>query len=297
MKSIIIGSRGSDLALWQANYIKGKIENLGFTCVIQIIETKGDQIQNVGFSKMEGKGFFTKEIEEALLEKKIDIAVHSHKDLETTQPSGLTIAAVTQRAAPEDVILILKSAVDERAVFEFKQQAIVGTSSARRKAQMKFHRPDAKLEDLRGNVPTRIQKLRDGNYDAIILAKAGLDRLEIDLSEFHVHVCEPEIFVPAPAQGALGLQCRIADESTIQLLSNLNHSDTSDCIFIERSVLAQMNGGCQLPLGVYAQKHINEYVVHVAYANSSESETIYYSLRNETQIDAIHHVLKLLKEE
>jgi hydroxymethylbilane synthase len=297
VKSIVIGSRGSDLALWQANYIKGKIENLGFTCVIQIIETKGDQIQNIGFSKMEGKGFFTKEIEEALLEKKIDIAVHSHKDLESSQPSGLCIAAVTERAAPEDVILILKSSVDENAVFYFKQSAVVGTSSARRKAQLKFHRPDAKLEDLRGNVPTRIQKLRDGKYDAIILAKAGLDRLEMDLSEFYVHVCEPEKFVPAPAQGALGLQCRTEDESTIQLLSNLNHIETSDCVFIERSVLAQLNGGCQLPLGVYAQKHLNEYVVHVSYAKSSLNETVYYSLRNESQADAIHHVLKLLKEE
>lgn len=297
MNSIVIGSRGSDLALWQANHIKEKIENLGFTCTIRIIETKGDQIQNIGFSKMEGKGFFTKEIEEALLENKIDIAVHSHKDLETKQPQGLTIAAVTERAAPEDVILISKSSVDENSIFEFKQNAVVGTSSARRKAQMKFHRPDAMLEDLRGNVPTRIQKLRDGKYDAILLAKAGLDRLNLDLTEFHVHVCEPEKFVPAPAQGALALQCRSADTHAIQLLSNLNDQKTSDCVFIERSVLEQMDGGCQLPLGVYAEKQGNEYVVHAAYAKSSDHDTVYYSLRNELQSDAIHHLLKLLKEE
>ncbi len=297
MKSIVIGSRGSDLALWQANHIKARIENLGFTCIIEIIQTKGDQIQDIGFSKMEGKGFFTKEIEEALLENKIDVAVHSHKDLETQQPQGLMVAAVTERAAPEDIILIAKSAVNSDFTFEFKQNALVGTSSARRKAQLNFHRPDAQITDLRGNVPTRIQKLRNGEYDAIVLAKAGLDRLELDLSEFHVHVCEPEKFVPAPAQGALGLQCRSSDEETIQLLSNLNHTETSECILIEREVLAQMNGGCQLPLGVFAQKQVNEFVVHAAYAKSSNHETVYYSLRNESQSDAIHHLLKLLKEE
>lgn len=167
-KTIVIGSRGSDLALWQANYVQAELSKVGVKSEIKIITTKGDKIQHLSFDKIEGKGFFTKELEEALLAKDIDLAVHSHKDLETEQPEGLTIAAVSYREDPADILLIKKEAVDTTQRFNLKQNAIVGTSSARRKAQMLFHRNDISLEDLRGNVPTRVAKLQAGNYDAIL---------------------------------------------------------------------------------------------------------------------------------
>jgi len=297
VKSIVIGSRGSDLALWQANHVCNRLENLGFQCNIKIIQTQGDRIQDIGFSKMEGKGFFTKEIEDALLKKEIDLAVHSHKDLETHQPAGLVIGAVSERAACEYVILIAKTAADSNLNLQFKQGAIVGTSSVRRKVQIQSMRPDAILTDLRGNVPPRIQKLRSGKYEAIVLAKAGLDRLELDLSEFHVFVCKPEQFIPAPAQGALALQCREEDKEMMQVLANLHDARTAQCISIERGVLMGLNGGCQLPLGVYANIEDNEFVVHVAFAKDDQSSVVFYSLRNESEKGAIQHVLKLLLEE
>ena len=211
MKKVIIGSRGSDLALWQAHFVKGELEKLNCTVEINIITTQGDRIQDLSFDKLEGKGFFTKEIEEALLNKTIDLAVHSHKDLETNPPAGLSIACVSERANPADLLLIRNSSVDTTQKWGLKIDAVVGTSSARRKAQMAHFRNDVTLKDLRGNVPTRIQKLRDGGYDAILLAKAGIDRLGLDLSEFHCVTLDPTEFVPAPAQGVLGLQIRSED--------------------------------------------------------------------------------------
>jgi hydroxymethylbilane synthase len=208
MHHIRIGTRGSDLALWQANHVKRQLENLGCSVSILEIKTQGDAIQHLSFDKLEGKGFFTKEIELALLENTIDLAVHSHKDLETNSPDGLIIACVSEREDPADLLLVAKDAVDLNQKWELKENAVVGTSSARRKSQVLSFRSDVLLNDLRGNVPTRIQKLRDGKYDAILLAKAGVDRLKIDLSEFHVFVLDPTDFVPAPAQGVLALQIR-----------------------------------------------------------------------------------------
>ena len=172
MKNVVIGSRGSDLALWQAYFVKSELEKLGCTVELNIIKTQGDAIQHLSFDKLEGKGFFTKEIEDALLSKKVDLAVHSHKDLETNPPAGLKIACVSERANPADILLINKNAVDESQKWSLKADAIVGTSSARRKSQVTKYRPDTTINDLRGNVPTRIDKLRQGNYDSILLAKA-----------------------------------------------------------------------------------------------------------------------------
>ena len=208
MKTIVIGSRGSALALWQANFVKSELENLGCTVQLNIIKTQGDAIQHLSFDKLEGKGFFTKEIEEALLNGQVDLAVHSHKDLETTPPAGLKVACVSERANPADILLVLKGAVDETQKWSLKKNATVGTSSARRKSQVLKYRPDTTINDLRGNVPTRIDKLRQGNYDAILLAKAGVDRLKLDLSDFLEVVLDPAESVPAPAQGVLGLQIR-----------------------------------------------------------------------------------------
>ncbi|MFN5634617.1 MAG: hydroxymethylbilane synthase, partial [Flavobacteriia bacterium] len=251
MQHIRIGSRGSDLALWQANHVRKQLENLGCSVEITIIKTQGDAIQHLSFDKLEGKGFFTKEIEHALLSNQVDLAVHSHKDLETTPPEELVIACVSEREDPSDLLLIAKSALDATQHWGLKNGAIVGTSSARRKSQVMRFREDVEIRDLRGNVPTRIQKLRDGGYDAILLAKAGVDRLQIDLSEFHVHVLDPEEFVPAPAQGVLALQIRKSDQALFEILQKMNHPEVQKRIAVERKVLNLMDGGCQLPLGVY----------------------------------------------
>ncbi len=251
MKKVVIGSRGSDLALWQAHFVEAELKKLGCEVEINIIKTQGDKIQHLSFDKLEGKGFFTKEIEEALLSGSIDLAVHSHKDLETTPPEGLMIACVSERANPADILLINKNAIDDSMKWSLKKGAIVGTSSARRKSQVLAYRQDVEIKDLRGNVPTRIQKLRDGNYDAILLAKAGVDRLALDLSDFMEVVLEPTEFIPAPAQGVLGLQIRNSDKEMFEILQKMNYPAVQKRIELERKVLNLLDGGCQLPLGVY----------------------------------------------
>lgn len=266
-QKIRIGTRGSDLALWQANHVKTQLEKLGCEVEITIIKTQGDQIQNIGFDKMEGKGFFTKEIEAALLNKEVDLAIHSHKDLETAPTPGLLIAAVSEREDPADFILVDKAAVDESQIFSIKKGARIGTSSARRKAQLKAFRPDTEVVDLRGNVPTRIDRLRQKNYDAILLAGAGLNRLQLNLSEFKVVQLDPKEFVPAPAQGVLGLQIRDHDTPTLKIVEQLNHPDIAQIIEFERTVLRKFQGGCQLPLGVYCENKNNTFHVWGALGN------------------------------
>lgn len=290
MQNIVIGSRGSDLALWQANFVKGQLESLGCTVEIKIITTQGDAIQHLSFDKMEGKGFFTKEIEAALLDKSIDLAVHSHKDLETNPPAGLVIACVSEREDPADLLLIRTSEVDTNNKWNLKSNAVVGTSSARRKSQMVRYRNDVQLKDLRGNVPTRIQKLRDGQYDAILLAKAGVDRLKIDLSEFHVEVLDPTEFVPAPAQGVLGLQIREEDLALSEILSKLNATDVQARIGVERKVLNLLDGGCQLPLGVYCTEDNKVYVSHADKWENGASWSVYES-------DELDHLAEIIVED
>tara|TARA_B100000780_G_scaffold214952_1_gene154392 strand:- start:605 stop:1504 length:900 start_codon:yes stop_codon:yes gene_type:complete len=267
-RKIIIGSRGSDLALWQAHFVEGQLQKLGHEVEINIIKTQGDKIQHLSFDKMEGKGFFTKEIEESLLQETIDLAIHSHKDLETTNPEGLAVAAVSYRENPSELILIRKEAVDASQPFKFKKGAVVGTSSARRKVQLLHQRNDIALKDIRGNVPTRIQKLRDGQFDAIMLAYAGVKRLEIDLSEFEAVVLDPKDFIPAPAQGVLGLQIRESDTELAEILQQLNHPEVQQTTVLEREVLRLFQGGCQLPLGSYAEKQGEEFHLWAAMADT-----------------------------
>tara|TARA_Y100000991_G_scaffold204069_1_gene179287 strand:- start:2298 stop:3845 length:1548 start_codon:yes stop_codon:yes gene_type:complete len=256
-KIITIGSRGSNLALCQANYVKEKLSNLGIESNIKIIKTKGDKIQNLGFDKIEGKGFFTKEIENALLKNEIDLAVHSLKDLETEQPKGLCIAAIPKREDPADVLLISPNAVDESKILNIFRSPVVGTSSARRKNQLLLFREDVNIKELRGNVPTRINKLRTNEYDAIVLAKAGLNRLKIDLSEFYVQELPVSSFIPAPAQGALGLQIRESDKDFKKVLEKISHKDSEEDVNFERQILNGVNGGCHSPFGVYSVKDKN----------------------------------------
>ncbi|SFT81713.1 hydroxymethylbilane synthase [Lishizhenia tianjinensis] len=265
MEKIIIGSRGSDLALWQANFVKSELEKLNCEVEIKIIKTQGDMIQNLSFDKLEGKGFFTKEIEKELLDGTVDLAVHSHKDLETNPPAGLKIAAVSDREDPAELLLINPNAVDENYTWSLKKDAVIGTSSARRKSLVVRSREDLEIKDLRGNVPTRIQKLKDGNYDAILLAKAGVSRLQINLDDLKVVELDPTEFVPAPAQGVLGLQIREGDTRVENIVSKLNNAEVAEKIGVERKVLNLLEGGCQLPLGVYCP---NTTEVYVSYAQN-----------------------------
>lgn len=265
MEKIIIGSRGSDLALWQANFVKSELEKLNCEVEIKIIKTQGDLIQNLSFDKLEGKGFFTKEIEKELIDGSVDLAVHSHKDLETNPPAGLKIAAVSDREDPAELLLINPDAVDENYTWSLKKDAVIGTSSARRKSLVVRSREDLEIKDLRGNVPTRIQKLKDGDYDAILLAKAGVSRLQINLDDLKVVELDPTEFVPAPAQGVLGLQIREGDTRVEHIVAQLNNAEVAEKIGVERKVLNLLEGGCQLPLGVYCP---NTTEVYVTYTNN-----------------------------
>jgi hydroxymethylbilane synthase len=276
-KHVVIGSRGSDLALWQAYFVKGELEALNCSVEIKIIQTQGDKIQHLSFDKLEGKGFFTKEIEDSLLSGEIDLAVHSHKDLETNPPAGLKIACVSARANPADLLLIRSDVADSSKKWSLKDGANVGTSSARRKTLLMHYRDDLQINDLRGNVPTRIDKLRQGNYDAIVLAKAGVDRLELDLSEFVTVVLDPTEFVPAPAQGVLGLQIRTDDQSLEEVLSKMNDADVAKAIGLERKILNLLEGGCQLPLGAYCTPS-NELYVSFAPKVGAPSTFLHYEV-------------------
>jgi len=267
---IRIGSRGSDLALWQANFFQEQLQLIDVESEIIIIKTTGDKIQHLSFDKIEGKGFFTKEIEESLLRDEIDIAIHSHKDLETSNPPGLTVAGVSYREDPSELLLIRKEIVDKSQFLNFKLGAVIGTSSARRKAQITAMRPDITIKDIRGNVLTRINKLRSGDFDAILLAYAGVHRLELDLNDLHVEKLDPRLFIPAPAQGVLAFQCRESDQKTIDVVKQLTHSDVADAVSIERGILSGFGGGCHIPIGVYAAPHADGFTVWATYGKEWE---------------------------
>ena len=257
---IRIATRGSQLALWQANWVRAQLEAQGLTCELLRIETQGDREQTA-FAKMQGQGFFTKAVQAAVLEDRADIAVHSLKDLPSATTPGLMIAAIPTREDARDVLIarkeFLAEFLDASSKFSLKPGTVVGTSAVRRRAQVQAIDPNLELQELRGNVPTRIEKLRRGEYGAIILAAAGLnrlnsDRLELDLSDLHTRTLEPHEFVPAPGQGALALECRSDDTVIIQALSGLNSEVARDTIQIERGLMAQLDGGCQLALGAHA---------------------------------------------
>lgn len=289
---IRIGSRGSDLALWQANYVKGILEEKGCEVSISIIQTKGDEFQELGFDKMEGKGFFTKEIENSLLNQEIDLAVHSHKDLETTEPEGLTTAAVSYREDPSELLLINEGSWSEHEVWELKKNAVIGTSSSRRKSQVLALRQDLTIKDLRGNVPTRVEKLKSGAYDAILLAYAGVSRLNLDLGGLKVVKLDPEEFVPAPAQGVLALQIRKNETKLSELLAEINNEEVQQQILIERSILKSMDGGCQLPLGVFNDGEF----IHVSYSPKWSEPSRYYRFRNNKSCDMVSLIIKQLHQ-
>ena len=237
---IRIATRKSDLALWQAHWVEDKLEALGHSTELILIETQGDREQDA-FRLMQGQGFFTKAVQDAVLAKEADIAVHSHKDLPSAPMPGLEIAAISEREDPRDVLLIRPEAFDMDAVdLPLEQDAKVGTSAARRQAQLLYLRPDLNVQELRGNVPTRVQKLCDAQYDAIVLAAAGLARLELNLSGLEVRFLPPELFVPAPAQGVLALECRRDDFELASVLTELHSVEAYKAVAAERGLMAML---------------------------------------------------------
>ena len=264
-----IATRKSDLALWQANWVKNRLEALGHTASLVLIKTQGDKDQQP-FATMNGQGFFTKAVQDAVLEKRADIAVHSHKDLPTAPIAGLEIAAVTERADPRDMLLIRPEVYDKAAQHLPLHMGIcLGTGAIRRQKQFLSLRPDLILKELRGNVPKRVQKLREGDYDAIVLAAAGLERLQLDLSDFVTVPLEPTIFIPAPAQGVLAIECRREDFEIASILTDLNDMTAYRAISAERGLMAMLQGGCQLALGAYATFENGLVTLHVWYEGKS----------------------------
>lgn len=246
--SLVIATRGSLLALWQAEHIKSRLSALlpGCRITLNVIKTQGDIILDVPLSKVGGKGLFVKEIEEALLDNRADLAVHSIKDVPMQLPEGLTLACVPEREICTDCFLSTKYATVE----DLPAQARVGTSSLRRQAQLLEMRPDLQILSLRGNVDTRLRKLHDNEYDAILLASAGLKRL--GLTAPHAQSLDAERFLPAVGQGALGIECRENDPELRALLAQLEDSATRVCVEAERGFLAGLEGGCQVPIAGHA---------------------------------------------
>ena len=240
---LAIGSRGSKLALWQAHWVKGRLEELGNVCRIEIIHTTGDKITDVALSKAGTKGLFTKEIEEALLAGSIDLAVHSLKDMPTEVPAGLTLAAMPVREDPRDAIV-------GRSLPELEAGARVGTSSLRRSAQLRALRPDLQIENIRGNVDTRLRKLDEGQYDAILLASAGLKRL--GWADRIAEVLEADVMCPAVGQGALTVETRDDGGAGFEISRRLDDRTTRIAVTAERALLASLGGGCQVPIGAHA---------------------------------------------
>lgn len=247
---VIIGSRGSDLALWQANFIKSELEKKDKTISveIEIIHTKGDKVLDIALSKIGDKSLFTKELETALLRGKIDLAVHSLKDLQTELPAGLKLAAVTKRHNPGDVLIARKKGT---TIKNLKVGATVATGSLRRKTQLMHLRPDINIVDLRGNVPTRIKKFLDSKWDAIILARAGVERLK--LNKYISSFISTHLLLPAVGQGALGIEINNKKSFVEKLLKLIHDENTYSAVLAERSLLRTLEGGCQVPIGAYAQ--------------------------------------------
>jgi hydroxymethylbilane synthase len=240
-----MGSRGSQLALWQANHIAALLRGQGHSVEIEIIKTTGDRLQEVTFAQVGSKGMFTKEIEEALAEGRVDLAVHSLKDLPTELPQPFALAATPPRVDPRDVFVSIKY----ESLAALPQGARVGTSSQRRRAQLKALRPDIEAVEFRGNVDTRLRKLAEGQVDAILLAAAGLDRLE--KTEWVRERLEPQDFCPAAGQGSLGIETRKDDAATIAAVAFLDDEDTRFAVTVERAALAALGGGCQVPIGIH----------------------------------------------
>ncbi|RLC03014.1 MAG: hydroxymethylbilane synthase [Deltaproteobacteria bacterium] len=269
-KNIRIGTRGSQLALWQANFIKTEIERLFPDCDVEldIIKTTGDKITDRPLAMIGGKGLFVKEIEAALLNNDIDLAVHSMKDMPGELPKGLIIGAIPKRENPFDVLI----SKNKSLLSDYKKGAKIGTSSLRRASQIKHVRPDVTIESIRGNLDTRIKKLKAGDYDAIVLAAAGLRRLgqESEITEY----LDEAIMIPAVGQGALCIETRENDGDIEVIMERLNHHDTWICVTGERAFLKQIEGSCHIPVACFGKIIDNEVALTAVVASVDGKELI-----------------------
>ena len=269
MKPIRIGTRGSMLAKWQAEFVRKRIlEATGVDAEIVVIKTTGDKLQTASFAQIGGKGVFIKELEEALLNEEIDLAVHSVKDIPTEVPSRLCFPAICRREDARDCLVAAKN----ETLSTLRKGARIGTSSLRRSSQVLHARPNLDVRDLRGNVDTRLRKVASGEYDAILLAKAGLDRL--GWSNRISEVLSPEVCMPAVGQGALGIQARLKDNELADALAPLDDFETRQSIVAERSLLAALEGGCQVPLGAWARFERGELAIDAVVCSPDGSQHV-----------------------
>ncbi|MBE0618802.1 MAG: hydroxymethylbilane synthase [Proteobacteria bacterium] len=281
MKTLKIATRKSQLALWQANWVKGELEKRSPALRVELVRimTKGDKILDVPLAKVGGKGLFVKEIEDDLLEGRADIAVHSMKDVPTELPAGLHLAVICERKDPRDAWF----AKDGRTFREVPEGARVGTSSLRRQTQLRALRPDLVFESLRGNVDTRLRKLEEGQYDAIVLAAAGVKRL--GFADRVTEYLPADITLPAIGQGAVGIECREADRDTNALIEPLKHLATWTAVLAERAFLATLQGGCQVPIAGFAE--LRDGRVHLrGLVGSLDGQTVIRGSREGAPVDA-----------
>ena len=269
MRHLRIGTRGSLLAKWQAEFVRKQLfAAAGVETEIVIIKTAGDKLQGAPLSQIGGKGVFVKELEEALLEETIDLAVHSVKDVPTDVPSRLSFPAVCRRDDVRDCVV----AANGTTIANLRKGARVGTSSLRRQAQIRHMREDLDVRDLRGNVDTRLRKVESGEYEAILLAKAGLDRL--GLSQRITEILDPEQFLPAVGQGAIAIQCRVKDSEAADVVSRLDDVETRNAIVAERALLKAVEGGCQVPLGAWARVERDQLVMEACVCSADGTQCI-----------------------
>ena len=285
-----LGTRGSELARTQSGTIATALRDAGFDVELTIIKTAGDQNQTALFGSIGPQGVFVREIEQALVERRIELAVHSFKDLPTQSPAELVIAAVPARIDPADLLLVRRMALTGDDWLPLARGARVGTASARRRVWLTHFRPDLKVEPLRGNVPTRVRKLEQGGFDAIVLAAAGVERLRAEarlgssLDGIEVRRLDPTRFVPAPAQGALAVQCRRDDTAVLAALKLIDHAPSHAAVLAERDALARAEGGCDVAFGAYCvaigtehellAMHERAGVVRAARVHGSDTKTL-----------------------
>ncbi len=289
-RPFIIGSRGSRLARWQAEFVA---ERLDGPAKIKIIRTSGDVFLEKSLQKQDTKGFFTKEIEEELLAGSIDLAVHSLKDLPTELPEGLVLGGVSYRASHSDLLLVRPEALAENA-FPLAPGAKIGATSLRRQSLLRRFAPDLEARLLRGNVPTRIEKLHGGEYDAIIIARAGVERLDLDLSGLHVFELDPETWLPAPAQAVMGVEIRQSDTHTLEAIRPVLDPEAWKGVRIERELLTRFEGGCHAAFGALALKTANGWRVLLGRENA-EGRWLAARVESGNESEALEEATRKLK--
>jgi hydroxymethylbilane synthase len=293
VRHLRIGTRGSLLAKWQAEFVRKRLfAAAGVEAEIIIIKTSGDKFANAPLTQIGGKGIFVKELEDALMEETIDVAVHSVKDIPTEIPSRLQFPTVFRREDVRDCLISASGAT----LANLRQGARIGTGSLRRQSQLRHIRPDLDVRDLRGNVDTRLRKAQSGEYDAILLAKAGLDRL--GWSDRITETFSPDVFLPAVGQGAIAAECRLSDSEAAQILATLDDAESRSAIIAERALLSAMQGGCQVPLGAWARTERGEFILDACVCSVDGSQYLRQrATATPDQATALgEHVARLLLE-